>query len=457
MKFETQKLHKEILENLQTLGYEEMTPIQEMSLPIILNGDDLIGQAKTGSGKTAAFGLGVLNKLDINMAEHQALILCPTRELAEQVAVELRRLARFTSNIKILTITGGTNEAHQLKSLSYGAHIIVGTPGRIFKFLKEDKLVLNKLNSFVLDEADRMLDMGFYDSIEKIESYLPQERQTLLFSATFPYSIQDLSKNLQEHPEFVKVDTNHEENEIEQYFYKVDGHKEKGKYLIDILAKYQPESSIIFCKTKIICDSVAKSLVKEGVYALALHGDHDQKDRTLTLTKFANGSCPVLVATDVAARGLDIKDLSMVINLDLSPDPEVYVHRIGRTGRIGKKGLAVSLYIDQENFKLDDIREYLSKELDLKELSSLEKEAPFQFKPKMKTLFISGGKKDKLRPGDIVGAIVGTSGIEDKLIGDINVLNVLSYVAIDTSVADKVLMGLQAGKIKKRNFRIGFA
>jgi len=457
MKFETQPLKNEIIENLNSLGYEEMTPIQEMSLPHILNDKDLIGQAKTGSGKTAAFGLGVLNNLDISLNSPQSLVLCPTRELAEQVALELRRLARFTSNIKVLTITGGTNEAHQLKSISHGAHIVVGTPGRIFKFLKEDKLSFEKLTSFVLDEADRMLDMGFYDSIEKIESYLPQGRQTLLFSATFPYSIQDLSKNLQEHPEFVKVDTSHEDNEIEQFFYKVDSHKEKARYVTGLLSEYKPESTIIFCKTKLICDAVAKSLQKDGVSALALHGDHDQRDRTLTLTKFSNGSCLVLVATDVAARGLDIKDLSLVINLDLSPDPEVYVHRIGRTGRIGKKGLAISLCVDQEQYKLDDIEDYLSRSLVFKEITSLDEAGIFPIEPKMKTIFISGGKKDKLRPGDIVGAIVGTSGIDAKMIGDISVLNVLSYVAINSTVADDVLAALQNGKIKKRNFRIGFA
>ena len=457
MKFDTQVLKTEIIENLDSLGYNEMTPIQEMSLPHILGGKDLIGQAKTGSGKTAAFGLGILNKLDLNHSTPQGLILCPTRELAEQVAGELRKLARFTSNIKILAITGGTNEGHQLKSLEHGAHLVVGTPGRIFKFLKEDKITFDKLHSFVLDEADRMLDMGFYDSIEKIERYLPKERQTLLFSATFPYAIEDLSKNLQEYPEFVKIDTSHEKNEIEQFFYEVESHKDKDKYVAKLLGKYQPDSAIVFCKTKLICDAVAKSLQKQGISALPLHGDHDQRDRTLTLTKFANGSCVVLIATDVAARGLDIKDLAMVINLDLSPDPEVYVHRIGRTGRIGNTGMAASLYVEAEQYKLDDIVDYLGQKLNFRDVSSLNETVEFELAPKMETLFISGGKKDKLRPGDIVGAIIGTSGIDAKFIGDINVLNVLSYVAVDCSVVDIVLKGLQEGKIKKRNFRVGLA
>lgn len=457
MKFGTQKLKSEILQNLDSLGYFEMTPIQEMSLPFILEGKDLIGQAKTGSGKTAAFGLGLLNKLDLSLLETQGLVLCPTRELAEQVAVELRKLARFTNNIKVLTITGGTNEGHQLKSLSYGAHIIVGTPGRLYKFLKEDKMQLKKLTTFILDEADRMLDMGFYDSIQKIESYLPKGRQTLLFSATFPYSIQDLSKNLQEHPEFVKIDTSHEHNEIEQIFYRVESHKDKDQFLKNILNQYKPDSTIIFCKTKIICDAVTKSLVKQGITALALHGDHEQRDRTLTLTKFSNGSCPVLVATDVAARGLDINDLSLVINLDLSSDPEIYVHRIGRTGRIGKRGTAVSFYIEEEQFKLDEIASYLSVTLRKKNIHELANCVEYSLTPKMQTLFISGGKKDKLRPGDILGAIIGTSGIDAKYIGDINILNVLSYVAIDSSVVEKVMHDLQNGKIKKKHFRVGLA
>lgn len=457
MKFNTLSLSPEILSNLDSLGYISMTPIQEKGLPFILKGKDVIGQAKTGSGKTAAFGLGILSSLDVAQTHVQSLVLCPTRELAEQVTTEMRRLARSIPNVKILSLCGGTDEKHQKKSLEYGVHIIVGTPGRIYKLLLSKAIELDKLKTFVLDEADRMLDMGFADDINKIERYTPEMKQTLLFSATFPDSIESLSSHIQNDPEFIKVDTSHDENSIKQVFYQLESHKDKTDMVQKILGTHLPKSTVIFCKTKLICDSLVKDLQKRGIDALALHGDHEQRDRTLVLTKFSNRSLRVLVATDVAARGLDIDDLELVINFDLSSDPEVHVHRIGRTGRVGKEGLAISLFIDKEQFKIDGISEYLNTTFKYSDPSNLECEKDFDFLPEMKTLFISGGRRDKLRPGDIVGAILGTSGVDASCIGDINVLNILTYVAIKADVAQKVLEGLQNGKIKKRNFRIGYA
>ena len=278
-----------------------------------------------------------------------------------------------------------------------------------------------------------------------------------MFSATFPTEIDSLSSHLQKDPKLIQVDTTHKKDVIRQYFYKLKSHKEKNKTVQKILGEFRPKSTVIFCKTKLICDALTNDLQKQGVDALALHGDHDQRDRTLVLTKFSNGSCLVLVATDVAARGLDIDDLQLVINYDLSPDPEIYIHRIGRTGRVGKEGLAISLYVDQEKYKLDGIVKYLDCKITMKDSGDLGPEKEFNLKPAMKTLFISGGRKDKIRPGDIVGAILGTSGVDASCIGDINVLNVFSYVAIKTEFADRVLNCLQSGKIKKRNFRIGFA
>ena len=457
MNFNTLGLAPEIISNLESLNYINMTPIQEMSLPYILEGKDVIGQAKTGSGKTAAFGLGVLSKLDTRLVQTQALVICPTRELAEQVTIELRRLARFTKNVKVLSLCGGTDEKHQKKALTHGVHIIIGTPGRIFKLLKDEVIILDDLKTFVLDEADRMLDMGFYDDITKIEKFTPALKQTLLFSATFPAEIESLSSHIQKDPKLIQVDTTHKKDAIRQYFYKLEGHKEKNKTVIKILAEFQPKSTVVFCKTKLLCDVLTNDLQKQGVDALALHGDHDQRDRTLVLSKFSNGSCLVLVATDVAARGLDIDDLQLVINYDLSSDPEIYVHRIGRTGRVGKEGLAISLFIDQEQYKLDDIVDYMDSKITIKDPSEFNSEKKFNLKPTMKTLFISGGRKDKIRPGDIVGAILGTTDVDASCIGDINVLNVFSYVAIKSEFADKVICGLQNGKIKKRNFKIGFA
>ena len=457
MNFNTLALSPEILANLDTLGFEQMTPIQAMSLPKIIEGRDVIGQAKTGSGKTTAFGLGILSKLEVESLTTQALVLCPTRELADQVMGELRRLARATPNVKIVSLCGGTDEKHQRKSLDYGVHIIVGTPGRIFKLLRTKAISLSGLKSFVLDEADRMLDMGFAEDINQIADFTPKEKQTLLFSATFPETIKELSVHIQKDPEMVKVDVEHTESSIEKLFYKLKSHKDKSSAVVKLLAKYRPESTVVFCKTKLICDSLANDLNKQGIDAVSLHGDHDQRDRTLVLTKFSNGSARVLVATDVAARGLDIDDLSLVINFDLPRDAEIFTHRVGRTGRIGREGVAVSLFVEQEQYKIDKMFEVLRTSFEIFDGEDLEHAEGFSLLPEMKTLFISGGRKDKLRPGDIVGAIVGTSQVEASVVGDIKIMNVFTYVAVKREHADQVVKGLQAGKIKKRNFRVGYA
>lgn len=456
MEFKDLKLSQELIENLTGLGFTSMTPIQQESLPVIIEGSDIIGQARTGSGKTAAFGLGVLNSLNLRSTRPQSLILCPTRELADQVAKEVRKLARLTSNVKVTTVCGGTSEYHQIRSLAHGAHIIVGTPGRVLKFLKDAHFEIDEISSFVLDEADRMLDMGFYESIREIETFLPLERQTLLFSATYPEEIVELSSALQVDPVFVKVDSEYEESTIEQVFFELNSHKEKLELLSKLLGKYNPDSTVVFCKTKRSCDEVADFLQAEKISALALHGDHEQRDRTLAMTKFSNKSCLVLVATDVAARGIDVKELSLVVNFDLSTDPEVHVHRIGRTGRVGKEGLALSLFVSKEDYKVKAIEEYMNSEFNITHIDEFQESSDsYQMTPPMTTIFISGGKRDKIRPGDIVGAIIGTSGIEANEIGDITVMNILSYVAVSTDRVEQVLKGLSTGKIKKRRFKVG--
>lgn len=453
--FKSLNLSKEILANLETLKYFEMTPIQEKSLPAILNKKDIIAQAKTGSGKTAAFGLGILSNLDINKYRIQSLVLCPTRELAEQVCTEIRRLARFTGHIKVLSVTGGSPEFFQARSLYHGAHIIVGTPGRVQKFLEKGVLVVDDVKMFVLDEADRMLDMGFYEDIHNIASFLPKERQTLLFSATYPPKIEELSHNLQKNPEEVTVDTQHEENFIKQHFFEVENHDRKIEALRLLLSNYQPESVIIFCNTKVACAEVEKSLQEQGISALAIHGDLEQKDRTLVFTKFSNKSCTVLVATDVAARGLDVKDVQAVINYDIFPDPEVYVHRIGRTGRAGKEGLALNLYTPREKHILEDIENYLDIKHQFLNLNTLNPNLKYEVLPTMKTLFISGGKKDNIRPGDILGALTKDAGISGKNVGDIKIFDINSYVAVAPSEAEVAVAKLNAGKIKGKKFRVG--
>jgi ATP-independent RNA helicase DbpA len=455
--FKSLPLSSEILSNLESLGFSEMTPIQAEALPLILEGHDVIGEAKTGSGKTAAFGLGILHKLNLEQIKLQSLILCPTRELAEQVAEEIRRLARKTSNIKVLVICGGASEYQQVTSIEHGVHIIVGTPGRVLKFLKKGVINLETLEILVLDEADRMLDMGFRDEMEAVASFTPKNKQSLLFSATFPDEIEELSKVFQKNPKRVSVDSKHEKNIIRQSFFELDDHRQKMSALIRVLGHYKPESTVIFCKTKQSCADVAKLLVSEGIPALAFHGDLDQSERTVVLTKFSNHSCLVLVATDVAARGLDIKDLEAVINFDLPTDAEVYTHRIGRTARAGKEGFAFSFFTSREKDKLLEIENYLGTTNEYIKLTELSNIARFDLKALMKTIYINGGKKDKLRPGDILGALVNEAKIEASNIGNINILNNQSYVAVSASVVDQAIAKLNVGKIKGRKFRVGEA
>ena len=322
-----------VLANLESLGYLQMTPIQAESLPHVIAGRDLIARAKTGSGKTVAFGLGLLNLLEQQTFMVQALVLCPTRELADQVAKELRRLARTSANTKIVTLCGGAPFGPQVGSLEQGAHIVVGTPGRILKHLQKRTLYLGKLRAVVLDEADRMLDMGFHDDIAAILSTTPPQRQTLLFSATYPETIRELSAAFQREPVEVTVESQHSDLKIKQRFYEVEKGK-RTKTLAALLAQYKPASTVVFCHTRQQCQEVTEELQQRGIQALALHGDLEQKERDLVLVRFANRSVPVLVATDVAARGLDIKELEAVkLRTAARPGDLCAPHRPYRPGR----------------------------------------------------------------------------------------------------------------------------
>lgn len=449
--FSALPLAPDMLENLKSLGYHAMTPIQKESLPLILAGRDIIAKAKTGSGKTAAFAIGLLDKLDVKQFATQALVLCPTRELADQVAKEIRRLARFTHNVKVLTLCGGVSIGPQLGSLERGAHIVVGTPGRIVDHLGKGSLSLQHLRQLVLDEADRMLEMGFADALETVLQACPLQRQTLLFSATYPEAIQKISAHCQHDPVSVTVESLHNDQQIEQHFYEVDA-QQKAAAVQTLLANFQPQASIVFCNTKQQCDEVCADLRSAGISALALHGDLEQRDRDQTLVRFANKSCSVLVATDVAARGLDIKDLDAVINFDLSRDPEVHVHRIGRTGRAGATGLALSLVAPNEVPRLNRVEDYLQQTLTLETLPAAQHD-PAGLQPQMVTLCIDGGRKDKLRPGDILGALTKDAGLTGDNIGKIDIFDFYAYVAVNTSVAKKALQHLQQGKLKGRKFK----
>ena len=447
------KLSRDLLSNLDSLGYKEMTSIQSLSLPLILANKDLIGQGKTGSGKTAAFGLGIINKLDIKSFKPQSIVICPTRELAEQVAEEVRRLARKVSNVKVITLCGGSPLVPQIASLRHRTHVIVGTPGRIEEHLRKDTLDLNGINMLVLDEADRMLDMGFQESIEKIVSKLPLKRQTLLFSATFPEEINIIASNIMNNPIKVKSESVHKEKTIKQFFYKTNSFEDRMIALRILLSKRKLESVLVFCNTKKETKEVANELNNFGHYALAIHGDLDQRDRDQSLIRFTNKSASVLVATDVAARGLDIDSLDMVVNYKIAHNPEIHIHRIGRTGRAGRVGIACTLCSDKEVRKIEewDFDEY--SEIFFDDLPSHDYLSKPPKKPAMITIKIDGGKKQKLRPGDIVGGVTGDGLIGGDKIGKIHVANNWSYVAVRTDIAKDVLRKIKSDRLKGKNFR----
>jgi len=439
------------LENLNELGYLSMTPVQAAALPAILAGQDVRVQAKTGSGKTAAFGLGLLQHIDVTLFQTQSLVLCPTRELADQVAGELRRLARFLPNTKILTLCGGQPFGAQRDSLQHAPHIIVATPGRLLDHLQKGTVSLDALTTLVMDEADRMLDMGFSEAIDEGIRFAPASRQTLLFSATWPEAIAAISGRVQRNPLSIEIDSVDALPAIEQQFFETSTHG-KIPLLQTLLSQHQPASCVVFCNTKKDCQAVCDALNEAGQSALALHGDLEQRDRDQTLVRFANGSARVLVATDVAARGLDIKSLELVVNFELAWDPEVHVHRIGRTARAGNSGLAISFCAPEEAQRANILSEML--QITLNWVSAPAQRAVTPLVAEMATLCIDGGKKAKMRPGDVLGALTGDIGLDGADIGKITVHPAHVYVAVRQSVAHKAWKQLQNGKIKGKTCRV---
>ncbi|WP_406610067.1 ATP-dependent RNA helicase DbpA [Agarivorans sp. JK6] len=452
--FSTLALHPDLLKNLETLGYSSMTPIQAQSLPLILDGKDVIAQGKTGSGKTAAFGLGLLNALEVKRFRIQTLVLCPTRELADQVAKEIRKLARSIHNIKVLTLCGGMPFGPQIGSLEHGAHIVVGTPGRIEEHLRKGTLRLDNVKNLILDEADRMLEMGFKSAIDAIIELAPKQRQTLLFSATFPEQIESIANNIMHQPVRVEVASTHDNSSISQHFFKVDDNEQRMLALRLLLLQHRPKSSVVFCNTKREAQEVADELSLLGFSALALHGDLEQRERDQTLVQFANNSAAILVATDVAARGLDIDSLDAVFNYHLARDTEVHVHRIGRTGRAGSKGIACSFFSDKEHYKVALLEDYLGRNINDEELPSMALLNKKPAAPLMATLQIDGGKKQKVRAGDILGALTGENGIAGAQVGKINLFDNRAYVAVEREALKRARKKLEDGKMKGRSFRV---
>ncbi|MCC5862985.1 MAG: ATP-dependent RNA helicase DbpA [Gammaproteobacteria bacterium] len=440
-------------EAIDAAGYTEPTAVQAETLPAILAGRDVIAQAPTGSGKTAAFGLGLLQRLDVGGVRTQALVLCPTRELADQVAREVRRLAMAIPNVKLLLLTGGVPLGPQLASLTHAPHIVVGTPGRVADLLRRQALSAADIATLVLDEADRMLDMGFEEILEEIIGQLPRERQTLLFSATWPESVRQIARAALRSPLEVSVEGAVSQPEIAQWFHEVDT-RDKPAALAALLQRHQPASTVVFCNTRDDADTLCDALQIKGFATAALHGKLEQRERDEVLIRFANGSLNVLVASDVAARGLDVKALACVVNYELPGDPDVYVHRIGRTARAGNTGLALSLVAAREMPRALRLGEHLGMPLPWAKIPPADGDAAPIPRAEMRTLRIEGGRSDKLRPGDLLGALTGEAGLAAQHIGKIDILATRAFVAVHREQADRALKALQAGKIKGRRFRV---
>ena len=455
--FDKLSLSPDLRTALKQLEYATMTPIQAASLPILLNGHDLIAQAKTGSGKTAAFAISLLTNLNPRRFAVQAMVLCPTRELAEQVTQEIRRLARFEDNIKVLSLCGGTPIGPQRNSLEHGAHIVVGTPGRLMDHLERGSLRLDALNTLVLDEADRMLDMGFYDDIVVVAEHCPVRRQTMLFSATYPEGIAKLANQFLRNPQEVKLLEQHENSKIRQRFYEVK-HEERLQAVATLLKHYRPISTLAFCNTKQQCRDLLAALQADGFHALTLNGDLEQRERDQVLIQFANRSCSVLVATDVAARGLDIDRLEAVVNVDVTPDPEIYIHRIGRTGRADEDGWAFSLCSPRDRRRVDTIARLTGSEPEWHTLGSLQSGNDEPLVPPMVTLQMLGGRKDKIRPGDVLGALTaeapGARNFTREQIGKITVTDQSTYVAVVREIAGEAVRKLATGKVKGKTVKV---
>ena len=508
MTFEEMCLDTRIMRAIAEMGFEQPSPIQAQSIPIAVEGKDMIGQARTGTGKTASFGIPMLQRINPKDKSLQAIVLCPTREH------EIRKLAKFLHGIKVLPIYGGQEISKQIRSLKGGVQIVIGTPGRVMDHLRRHTLKPQTVDIVVLDEADEMLNMGFREDIETILGQLPEERQTMLFSATMPKPILEIAKRYLHEPEIVKVIQKElTVPKIEQYYYEVNPRK-KNEVLSRLLDMYDPSLSLVFCNTKRKVDELVADLKGRGYFAEGLHGDMKQSQRDRVMNGFRNGRTDILVATDVAARGIDVDDVEAVFNYDVPQDDEYYVHRIGRTGRAGREGRAFTLVVGKEIYKLKDIQRYcktkirrqpipsvndvaaikveklleqageliatdglgrmmdlLEEYLDGSDYSATEMAAALlamqlgetstqtlpkeEFgdtgaEPGMVRMFMNIGKKDRVRIGDILGAVAGESGMEGALVGTIDMYDNFSFVEVPQEYAAAVLEAMNHSKIKGR-------
>lgn len=522
LKFEELNVDEKILKAIGDMGFEEASPIQAKAIPVVLEGKDIVGQAQTGTGKTAAYGIPMLQSIDPKLKCVQAVVLCPTRELAIQVADEIRKLAKYMSSIKVLPVYGGQEIVRQIKSLKTGVQIVVGTPGRVMDHMRRKTVKFDKVKMVILDEADEMLDMGFREDMETILTQMPEERQTVMFSATMPKAIMDIARTFQNDAEVIKVVRKELTVEnIEQYYFEVRS-KNKDEILSRLIDIYNPKLSVVFCNTKKQVDDLISELKGRGYFADGIHGDMKQAQRDRVMNDFRKGKTEILIATDVAARGIDVDDVDIVFNYDLPQDEEYYVHRIGRTGRAGRAGLAFSFVTGKEIYKLKDIERYCKTKIMARQIPSLDDvkntridnlfeqvrktlEAggladmraiveekindedytsidlaaallkmvlgddhdreddvlPVHFDDndgngsKMVRLFINIGKKDKVKPSNILGAIAGESGMPGKLVGSIDMYDAYTFVEVPRKYADIVLKAMSNNvQIKGRTVNI---
>lgn len=518
VKFEEMNLSAPIIRAVQEMGFEEASPIQAQAIPVVMTGADVIGQAQTGTGKTAAFGIPMLEKIDPKSKKLQGIILCPTRELAIQVAEEVRCLGKFMHGIKILPVYGGQDIVKQIRSLKTGVQLIIGTPGRVMDHMRRKTVKFDHVHTIVLDEADEMLNMGFREDIETVLRDIPEDRQTILFSATMPKPILDITKNFQKDAQLVKVVKKELTVEnIDQYYYEVK-QKNKEEVLSRLLDMYNPKLSLVFCNTKRRVDELAEALKGRGYFAEGLHGDLKQSQRDRVMNGFRKGRTDILIATDVAARGIDVDDVEAVFNYDLPQDDEFYVHRIGRTGRAGRVGRAFSFVVGKEVYKIKEIQRYCKTKIYAQPIPSLDdvsgikvekvlekiettiqnedltkvinllekrlnegdytamdvaaaflheaigtenpsEETTYDFgntgaEEGMVRLFINIGRNQNVRPGDIVGAIAGESGMPGKLIGSIDIYDKYTFVEVPRENAKDVLQAMDHGKIKGKMINI---
>lgn len=521
MKFDELNIDERILRAIEDMGFEETSPIQTQAIPAVCEGIDVVGQAQTGTGKTAAYTIPMLMKIDPQIKKPQAIVLCPTRELAVQVAEEIRKLAKYMSDIKVLPVYGGQEIVRQIKSLKTGVQIIVGTPGRVMDHMRRKTVKFDNINMVILDEADEMLDMGFREDMETILTETPEDRQTVMFSATMPKAIMDIARNFQKDARIIKVVRKElTVSNIEQFYYEVRP-KNKTEVLCRLIDIYNPRLSVVFCNTKRQVDELISELKGRGYFADGIHGDMKQQQRDRVMDNFRSGKVDILIATDVAARGIDVDDVDMVFNYDIPQDEEYYVHRIGRTGRAGRSGMALSFISGKEVYKLKDIERYCKTKILAKPVPSLDdvkntkldnmfdkirqtieeggltdmvnlveehvnqeeytsmdmaaallkmligdtldredEVEEFHFDTdkddsRMVRLFINIGKKDKIKPANILGAIAGESGMPGKLVGAIDMMDNYTFVDVPAIHAEKILKAMNDNvQIKGRRVNV---